>query len=49
MGMNVVMHMPTSDPLNLVYAEQFNDFNDLSHNIGMNHVTHMPTIDPVNL
>jgi hypothetical protein len=49
MGMNVVMHMPTSDRLNLVYAQQFNDFNDLSHKIGMNHITHMPTTDHLNL
>jgi hypothetical protein len=29
--MNIVIHMPTSNPLNLVDGQQFNDFNDLSH------------------
>jgi hypothetical protein len=47
--MNVVTHMATSNPLNLVDGQQFNDFNDLSHNMGMNHVMHMPTTNPLNL
>jgi hypothetical protein len=47
--MNVVMHMPTSDPLNVVYEQKFNDFNDLSHNMGMSHVKHTPITDPLNL
>jgi hypothetical protein len=34
---------------NLVYAQQFNGFNDVSHKMGMNHVMHMPTTDPLNL
>jgi hypothetical protein len=49
MGMNVVTHMPTFDPLNLVCGQQFNDFNDLSHKMGMNVVTQMPTSDHLNL
>jgi hypothetical protein len=32
---------------NLVYTQQFNGFNDLSHKMGMNHVMHMPTTDPL--
>ena len=48
-GMNVVTHMPTFDPLNLVCGQQFNDFNDLSHKMGMNVVMQMPTSDHLNL
>jgi hypothetical protein len=47
--MNIVIHMPTSNPLNLVDGQQFNDFNDLSHKMVMNHVMHMPTTNPLNL
>jgi hypothetical protein len=47
--MNVVTHMPTYNPLNLVDGQQFNDFNDLSHKMGMNHVMYMPTTNPMNL
>jgi hypothetical protein len=31
MGMNHVMHMPTTNPLNLKDGQQFNDFNNIRH------------------